>query len=139
MFLRSRKGNTRNRYTDVNSVEQADSRRSFASDFRPCETKAGEVLPQPVSVVGLAFGGARGSEQSAARRGKRFRRAADAHDFGQLHTIEQIEIGELFGGEVFAEYVRRRDRDPSPRGCQASGLFVHVVKCEATFQGTGRA
>ncbi len=108
-------------------------------NFRPGETEAGEIFSQAVGVVGLAFGGARGCEQSATGGGERFRRAADAHDFGQLHTIEQIEIGKLFGGEVFAEYVRRRDRDPSPRGCQASGLFVHVVKCEATFQGTGRA
>ena len=111
---------------------------SLAANFRPSEAKTGEVLSQAVGVVRLAFGGAGGGEQRATDGGEGFRRAADTHDFGQLHAVEQIELGELFGGEQFAENIRRRDGTASPRGCQSSGLFVHVVECDATTRGESR-
>ena len=98
-------------------------------DHLPIQTKSGQILSQPVGIVGHLLRVPRDVEQLAARFRERATTLAIGDHVRKLHPVEEVDRGELLGGEDRLQHIvtslDRGIRRSFLAACQASDFLGH--------------
>ena len=101
-------------------------------DYLPIQTESGQILSQTVGIVGHLLGVARDVEQLAARFRECAAALANGDHVRKLHSVEEVDCGELLGGEDRLQHIvtslDRGIRRSFPAACQASDFFGHQLR-----------